>query len=84
MLSLLLGFKYYSDIFFPVYFDGYGLFEGDYPDSFRFLFGGQAVQVIDVVDAVVYKRVDGEVSYAERGQVLEKVRSLARVDAVVR
>ena len=44
--------------------------------------GGLPVEPLGGEDAVTHERVDGEVAYAKRGEVLEEVRPLARLDAV--
>ena len=53
------------------------------PQIFRFVNGGQLIQIINIVAAVFLKWIDGEIRNAERSQVLEKVCALTRIDAVV-
>ena len=47
---------------------------------FCFLNGGQLVENFLPIDAVASEGVDGEVADAERGEVLEEVCALARID----
>ena len=50
---------------------------------FRLFYGGQGVEHACLQDAVTRVSVDGEVTHAERGEVLEEVRALRGVYVVV-
>ena len=62
---------------------GQRMVEADDAYAVRLVDGRKRVEVADVVDAVVAVRIDGEISYAERCQVVEEMCALARFDAVI-
>ena len=80
---IIFRFHDYPLIFPAIHFNNYGFFESDMPQIFRFVNGGQLIQIINIVAAVFLKWIDGEIRNAERSQVLEKVCALTRIDAVV-
>ena len=66
--------------------DLYGerLFESYDPQELRLLYCFLVIEEIFVIEAVFDLRIECEVTYAERGQVLEEVRSLTRFDEITR
>ena len=53
------------------------------PYKLSLFYCGHRIEHLLAVDAVVGVGVDGEVAHAKRREVLEEVRSLARVDTIV-
>ena len=53
------------------------------PQEFCFFYGRHAVQQLLIVQAVVHVSIDRKIPYSERGQVLEEVCSLTRIDTII-
>ena len=72
-----------TEALFAIDFDDGGLWQAHMSHKFGLVDGGQRVEccVVDVAVAEVW--IDGEVSHAERGEILEKVCALTWIDAVV-
>ena len=63
--------------------DGERRIESDDSNVVVFVFCRQGVEICGVVESGATACVDGEVSYAERGEVLKKVGALAWLNTVV-
>ena len=63
-------------LLFAVHHDFDGVGETHVTDVLRLLNGRQRVEHVGLQDAVTRIGVDGEVTHAKRGEVLEEVRAL--------
>src|SRR5664280_839120 len=70
-------------MFFPVYHYLERLFKTHMPDELILINNFHPVQIIHIIIAFIYIRVNCEISYSEGCQVLEKMSSLAWVNTVV-
>ena len=52
-------------------------------DIRTFVQGGLRIELCDIEAAVPLERIDRQVTYPERGEILEKVRALARFDTEI-
>lgn len=52
-------------------------------DIRTFVQGGLRIELCDIEAAVPLERIDRQVAYPERGEILEKVRALARFDTEI-
>ena len=52
-------------------------------EIFGFLHCGQGVQIFFIEPAISLKRVDRKIANPERGQILEEMRSLARIYTII-
>ena len=76
----LLRPEYHSLFLAAVYLDDQRYIETDVADMFCLLDGRQLVEYVLPVDAIASESIDGEIADSERGEVLEEVRALRRVD----
>ena len=74
---------YYPDILSSVHFYGYRFLETHMTDVLRLVKGFAVVKKLCIVTSVAPERVYGEISHAQRSEILEKMCALARVDTVL-
>ena len=83
LLALFLWQEGNAVLLFAVHHDFDGVGEADVAHVFRFLNGRQGVEHAGLHDAITRIGIDGEVTYAKRGEILEEVRALRGVYVVV-
>ena len=71
---------YHCFLLATIDFDGERLWQTDVTNVFCLLNSRQFVENFLSVDTVASESIDGEVANAKRGEVLEEVRALARVN----
>lgn len=70
---------YNAHLLLPVHLDGERALETHPPDELGLLDRRHGIEHLLVVQPVVHIGVDGEISYAQRGQVLEEMGALTRM-----
>ncbi len=75
--------QHYPLLLFTIHHDAQGFVEVDMPHMFRLLDSRHGIQQVLPPDALTRDGIDGEITDTETGEVLEEMRSLAWVYAVV-
>ena len=81
--SLLLHFHHNTQFLFPINFYDQRFFKPDVAYIFIFVAGFELRKVIQIVNPIINKGIKRKITNPERGKVLEEVRALARVDAII-
>lgn len=76
-------FQDYPQTFLPIHLDDRGSLESHVAEIRCLFDGGKCVEVRFIEPSIAVEWVDGKVSDTERRQILEEVRALARVYAII-
>ena len=78
-----LRHHHHTNLLLAVHLHHHRFFKTDMTQELGFFHHRLLIQELLVVDTVSSVGIDGEIAYTERGQVLEEVGALTRIDSII-